>query len=78
MALTRRYSSVLASLAGIAVSLPAFAAVDEMVISSERREQRMQEVPIAVTAISQEDLENLQVYLSPPNAHNLSEQVGSI
>ncbi|MBT8441748.1 MAG: TonB-dependent receptor, partial [Gammaproteobacteria bacterium] len=62
MACTLRNSTVCAALAGMVFAFPAFAAIDVMTITSERTEGNLQEVPIAVTAISQEDLENLQIY----------------
>ena len=52
----------LAALAGMISATPALAAVEEMIITSERREANLQEVPIAVTAMSSAQLEDFQVF----------------
>ena len=50
------YSKFLLAVPAIAVSLPAFA-VDEIIVTAERIEANLQEVPMAVTALSAADLE---------------------
>ena len=57
---------VLAGLAGTLLITPAFAqssdsALEEIIVTAERREENLQEVPIAVTAMSRLQLEDLQV-----------------
>jgi iron complex outermembrane receptor protein len=51
-------------LAGLAATLfmsPAFAALEELIVTAERREANIQDVPIAVTAITQEKLNVLNI-----------------
>ena len=50
------YSKFLLAVPAIAVSLPALA-VDEIIVTAERIEANLQEVPMAVTALSAADLE---------------------
>jgi iron complex outermembrane receptor protein len=53
---------VLAGLAGILSITPAFAALDEMIVTSEHREADIQDVPIAVTAIGAQEMDSLQIF----------------
>lgn len=56
-------ATLLASSA-IAVSLPAYAQAsnsDEIVVTAQKREQNLQDVPVAITAIGSEKLDQLQV-----------------
>ncbi|MFW2404992.1 MAG: TonB-dependent receptor [Gammaproteobacteria bacterium] len=62
MAQIRRNALVPILMIGSLASAPAFAAFEEMIVSSERTDANLQDVPIAVTAITQEELENLQIY----------------
>jgi iron complex outermembrane receptor protein len=52
---------LLAGLVATLAGAPAIAALDEMIVTSERREGNLQEVPIAVTAMETDQLERLQV-----------------
>jgi len=40
---------------------PVFAALEEIVVTAERRESSVQDIPIAVTAFTQEQLDRLQI-----------------
>lgn len=55
----------LGSISGLALCLslsaPAFAQLDEMVVTSQKREQSLQDVPIAVTALTQEFIETRNI-----------------
>jgi len=61
MSIMLRNSLVLVALAGIMVSTPALAALDEMIVSSERRTENLQDVPIAVSALDTGELEDFQI-----------------
>ena len=52
----------------------AVAAIEEIVVLAERREAKLQEVPIAVSALSSEDLQNRQAY----NIENIGAQVPNL
>jgi len=55
--------------AGLVV--PTAQAVDEITVSAQRRDANLQEVPIAVTAISAEDIEKLQINFVADIAKNV-------
>lgn len=48
---------VAAGLLAVALSLPALAQIDEVIVTTRKREESLQEVPIAITAISSEQIE---------------------
>ena len=50
-------SALTASVSVLAISTPAFAQVDEIIVTAQKREQSLQDVPIAITAL---DIESLQ------------------
>ena len=62
MTRSMRLLTLLAGLPAILFTANVYAAVDEMIISSERREGVLQEVPLTVTAIGETQLEDLQVF----------------
>ena len=49
------------AIAVLAASLPASAAVEEIVVTAQRREQNLQEVPLAVSAFDISQIENRQI-----------------
>jgi iron complex outermembrane receptor protein len=53
--------AVTAAVAIMATSLPARAAVDEIIVTAQRREQQLQEVPLAVSAFDISQIENRQI-----------------
>lgn len=72
----RSSAGTLALAAGIAMgwSSVTMAAMDEIVVQAERRDASLQEVPVAVTALTQENLEDRQVY----NIENIGPQVPNL
>ena len=46
------------SLVGVAVSLPASAQIEEITVTATKREQNVQDVPLAVTVLSSETIDN--------------------
>lgn len=56
--MARRLSvSAMALTASLAVAMPAFAQVEEIIVSAQKREESVQDVPISITAFSGADLE---------------------
>ncbi|GGY49220.1 TonB-dependent receptor [Parvularcula lutaonensis] len=49
------------ALVGTSVALPAAAQVDEIVVTATKREQTLQEVPIAVSVVQEETIEDAQI-----------------
>ena len=49
--------SALAMTTSVAVSMPAFAQVDEIIVSAQKRQESVQDVPISITAFSGADLD---------------------
>lgn len=49
--------SALAMTTSLAVSMPAFAQVDEVIVSAQKRQESVQDVPISITAFSGADLD---------------------
>ncbi|MEM1380861.1 MAG: TonB-dependent receptor [Pseudomonadota bacterium] len=49
------------ALVGASAMVPAAAQVDEIVVTSTKREQTLQEVPIAVSVVQEETIENAQI-----------------
>lgn len=54
-------SSAITAGLGLAVSGPANAALEEVIVTAQKREQSVQEVPVAITALTQESLETNRV-----------------
>lgn len=46
---------------GVGTALPAAAQIDEIVVTAERRESSLQDVPVAITAFDNEDLRTKQI-----------------
>ncbi|MCL4790469.1 MAG: TonB-dependent receptor [Gammaproteobacteria bacterium] len=71
-----RVWSRLATVTVIAAAIPSlsYAAIEEIVVLAERREAKLQEVPIAVSALSSEDLQKRQAY----NIENIGTQVPNL
>ena len=59
---------------GLAMPSLGLAAIEEIVVLAERREAKLQEVPIAVSALSGETLQNRQAY----NIENIGAQVPNL
>ncbi|MAF84738.1 MAG: hypothetical protein CL797_11655 [Chromatiales bacterium] len=61
MKMATRITIVLMGLAGILTAIPSYAAIDEMIVTSEHREENLQDVPIAVSAMDGTQMEKLQI-----------------
>lgn len=65
MYITKRRATLAALLASVAVTSPAFAqdvvADDEIVVTAQKREENLQDVPISIVAIGTQKLDNLNV-----------------
>ena len=61
-----REAALLLAGAGILVSAPVFAqgsgGLEEVVVTAQHREQNLQDIPISVTALSAQDLNEAQVF----------------
>lgn len=57
----RLSAAVSVAIAVLAASLPASAAVEEIIVTAQRREQNLQEVPLAVSAFDISQIENRQI-----------------
>lgn len=65
------FPAVLMALASPAMAQPAGAAVDEVVVTAQKREERLQDVPIAISVVNNE-------LLASTNARNLAELQGAV
>ena len=71
---TTRITIFLTGLIGMLTAIPSFSAIDEMIVTSEHREENLQDVPIAVSAMDVEQMDKLQIN----EARNLQRYVPSL
>lgn len=55
----RKYLLASTGVAALAFTAPAFAQIDEITVTAQKREQSLQDVPIAITAVTADDVESL-------------------